>query len=259
MNDGISTQFGAVLVVYDDDSWLGLTLESIYPVTGRILVLIGEAPWNGAPGDLSGTLRTIESFSDSEKKLSVIRGSWATETEQRNAGLEMLAAQGVPYCFAVDADEIYDPAQLHRMMQLAVSRPEISCWRVTMFTYWRSFRFRIDPPEQYMPAIFLRVGTARFADKREVAAPTQAALPVQLGLCHHMSYARTDEQIYRKITTFSHVSEMVPGWYENIWLRWPENPAMENIHPCWPGAYRRAVPQRYEFLPPVLKRLWDQG
>ena len=55
----------------------------------------------------------------------------------------------------------------------------------------------------------------------------EAIIPIESAAIHHMSYARTDEQIRRKITTFSHAHQVVPGWFENVWKRWDDNPALE--------------------------------
>jgi hypothetical protein len=102
------------------------------------------------------------------------------------------------------------------------------------------------------------VGKARFIEDRHVAAGSQASVPLELCPIHHMSYARSDDQILRKITTFSHAREVVPGWFERIWRGWDADRTLENLNPCWPAAYRRIVDQSYDALPPVLRRLRDR-
>jgi hypothetical protein len=72
-------------------------------------------------------------------------------------------------------------------------------------------------------------------------------------MCHHMSYARSDDALLRKITSFSHADEIVPGWYERVWLAWDARPELEELHPTHPPAYRRAVRQPLEKLPPALR------
>jgi glycosyltransferase involved in cell wall biosynthesis len=250
----IRRTFAGLCCVYDDPTWLAQMIESVYENVGAIFFLIGDRPWNGAPSDNTRTVQIIRSFPDPERKLKLVTGSWTNETDQRNAGLALIAEAGYPFCFIVDADELYDPVELTRMQTVASTRPDIGCWYMSWWTYWKSERFRIDPPEGYTPSVFVRCQLGTFRENRHVAAALHAQLPPQVGMCHHMSYARSNEEILRKITTFSHSHEIRPGWYEEVWLAWDKNPQMQNIHPCYPDAYRRAVPQPVERLPPVLRK-----
>ncbi len=56
------------------------------------------------------------------------------------------------------------------MKELVAGHPEIDCWHVTLTTYWKSYRYRIEPPEPLTPAAFVKVGTARFTHIRDVKA-----------------------------------------------------------------------------------------
>lgn len=253
-NDGY-IRFAGVCVVYDDDRWLRPMLESVLGEVSVLFVLVSDVPWNGEPADNSATLRVIEEFPDPQKKIKLVNGHWASETEQRKAGYDLCAQAQVDYCFMVDADELYDPIVLRRMQKLAVDNPHVGCWYMTCFTYWKSFRYRIDPPEGYRPPVFLKVGECTLGERRWASAPVCANIPLTVGVCHHMSYARTDDELKKKITTFSHADEVVGSWYENVWQRWDKDPALENLHPVYPEVYKRAIPQPYEALPPVLQKL----
>jgi hypothetical protein len=143
--------FGAVYVIFDDDRWLSVSLESVYQECDIILVLIARAPWNGPARSTESTIECVTSFPDPLKKIQIVRGDWKTETQQRNEGLRLLRKAGIDYCFVVDADEIYDPLQLRRMMIFAPCLPEVDCWHISMVTYWKSYLYRIDPPEQFQP------------------------------------------------------------------------------------------------------------
>jgi hypothetical protein len=134
--------------------------------------------------------------------------------------------------------------------------PQVDCWRLSCFTYWKSYRYRVDPPEAITAAVFVRPGTGRFIENRTYQADRQVALPLDTAAFHHMSYARTDEQILRKISTFGHAREVVPGWFENVWRKWDADRSLRNLNPCWPGAYRQIVEQPYDALPPVVQRMW---
>ena len=246
--------FAAVCCIYDDDSWLAATVESVYEACDAIFFLVGDRPWNGAPTDQTPLVDRIRALRDPANKIRIERGSWPDEASQRNAGLAIVAAHGIDYCLVLDADEVYDPAQLQQAMAVVRENPQVDCWRASCLTYWKSSRFRVDPPEAITAAVFVRAGSGTFVENRTFGGGEQANLPPATLVFHHMSDARTDEQILRKITTFGHAHQVVPGWYENVWKKWDSNRQMENLNPCWPGAYRRIVEQPAEALPPALRK-----
>jgi hypothetical protein len=142
-------------------------------------------------------------------------------------------------------------------MEIVRANPQVDCWRLSCFTYWKSYRYRVDPPERITAAVFVRPGTGRFVENRTYQAERHHALPLDTIAFHHMSYARTDAQTLRKISTFGHAKDVVPGWYENVWLKWDDDPSLQNLNPCWPAAYERIIEQPYEALPPALRQIAD--
>ena len=68
-----------------------------------------------------------------------------------------------------------------------------------------------------------------------------------------MSYARTDEQIRRKISSFSHSHQVRIGWFENTWKAWDNDHSITDLCPYNPGVFHRAVPVPPEVLPQVLR------
>jgi glycosyltransferase involved in cell wall biosynthesis len=249
--------FGAVYVVFDDDRWLSASLESVYDESDIIFSLIANKPWNGPPRSTDSTLQCVASFPDAKKKINVLRGDWKSETQQRNEGLRLLSQRGIDYCLAIDADEVYDPLQLRRMMIFAACLPEVSCWHISMVTYWKSFHYRVDPPEQFQPPALLRVGYARFVEHRNAKGEQHAQIPPHVAVMHHLSYARNNEEIWTKVHSFSHANEVKPDWYERVWKGWDSDHSIRNLNPAYPEAYSRAVEQDPNALPPVLRRIHD--
>jgi hypothetical protein len=247
-----------VCCVYDDDEWLPVMVEACYPALDRLVFLVARHPWNGESSDNVRTCDAIAACCDPENKIAIVRGDWPTEAIQRNAGLEMCAAEGMKYCFVVDADEIYDPAALKLIMALALSRSEVDIWHVSLFTYWKSYRYRIDPIERYKPAILVKVGSSRFFENRVIQAGAVGVIPKQVAICHHMSYARTDDQVARKIARFSHARELRPHWFDQVWKRWDGEPELEDLHPVDPSKYKRAVRQEVRLYPPALKLRYER-
>jgi hypothetical protein len=248
-----AASFAAVCCIYDEPSWLPETIRGSYSACDRIFILLNDRPWRGPSRDQGDTERAIQGLADPEGKVRLVRGSWPTEAVERNVGLELLREAGFDYCVVLDADEIYDASELCAMMRVVETAPTVECWHVSWFTYWKSPLYRIEPPEAFKPAVFVKVGGPSFSHNRDVKAATHALISEKVGMCHHMSYARSDEAMLRKITSFSHADEIVPGWYEKVWLAWDARPELEELHPTHPPAYRHAVRQPLERLPPALR------
>ncbi len=215
--------------------------------------MIGDKPWHGNRSDNTSTLRCIQDYPDTDRKIQIIHGTWDNEADQRNAGLQLIEKEGLDYCFVVDADEIYDSVQLRNMMIFVRKHPEIECWHMTWDTYWKSPLFKIEPREPFKPVVFVKTGGVRFEENRNVGSNSHGMIPPEIGFCHHLSYARSDEQVRKKITTFSHSHEIRPDWFQSVWKAWDTDNLLLNLHPTHPPAYRHAVNQPILALPPVLR------
>lgn len=245
--------FAAVYCVYDDEAWLRKSLDSVYSCCDKIFILISDKPWQGQCVDNTNTLRCIKQYSDFDQKIEITNGTWNNETDQRNAGLLLTEKQGFEYCFVVDADEIYDPVQLMNMMNYVSKYPHIECWHMTWDTYWKSPLFKIEPREPFKPVVFVRTGRVKFTENRSVGGNRHGMIPPEVGFCHHMSYARSDEQVKKKIATFSHAHQIKSHWFESVWKAWDANHLLPNLHPTHPSSYQMAVYQPFASLPSVLK------
>lgn len=246
--------FAAVYCVYDDISWLEDSLESVYFTVDTVYFLVSDRPWHGQPTGNAIAIERINTFPDPQHKIKIMQGKWTNETDQRNAGLKMLKEAGFTYCVVIDTDEIYDPAALQRMKELVISRPDVDCWHVSLDTYWKSYRYRIEPREPLKPPVFVKSGEVRFTQNRSARGSNHMMIPPETGICHHLSYAHSDDSVLKKISTFSHAGEIIPGWFENVWKKWDTDHEMINLHPTHPHAYQRAVEQPYSSLPPILRR-----
>jgi hypothetical protein len=252
-------RFAAVVCIYDDDSWLAPAIESVYAACDTIWFLVSDTPWNGTPTDQAALVERIHALPDPEGKIRIERGRWPDEAAQRNEGLRLVEQAGIEYCLVLDADEIYDPAQLSAAMDVVRQHPQIDCWRLSCLTYWKSCRYRVEPPEALAAPVFVRIGSGRFVENRNFEAPRQMRFAPDTIVFHHMSYARTDAQIQRKLQTWGHAGEVVPQWYENVWRKWDDDHSLQNLNPCWPSAYRTIVEQPRAALPSSIQGLWDGG
>lgn len=219
----------------------------------KIYFYVSDVPWNGPKTDNAATLRVIKEFPDPDQKLEIVNGTWTSEVEQRNFALALITLEKFDYAFIVDADEIYNTDSLRAMMQFAFSQPEVEVWHCWFIHFWKSEGYRIDPPENHNPPILVKTGSCGFLEYRNCLANKHSLIPADLGFCYHMSYARTDEQIKRKLSSFSHSHQIAPDWYERVWRGWDQDPTITDLCPYNPGVFERAVPVAPELLPPVLQ------
>lgn len=249
----VRPSIAAVCCVYDDTDWLVPTVRSVYAAVDAYLFFVNQRPWAGNPTDNSSTIRALEELPDPDKKIRIIRQDWANEVDQRNFSVAYSQHLGFNYSMVVDADEVYHTDQLPRILHLVAQNPQIDCWHMRWFTYWKSPEYRIDPVEPYDPPVFIKHGTGGYVETRNFLANSHELVPPELGMCHHLSYARTDAQVHRKLAMFSHSHQIIPGWFETVWKAWDKNPMLENLHPVKPEYYKRAIRQDPALLPKAIE------
>jgi len=246
------SQFLVACPVHDDIRWVREMILGVHQNVSSVLFLLGKNPWYGEPGEFIKIRKDLTALAHQYSNIEIIEGDWESEGEVRNFALKVASSRGIPYVAFVDTDEIYDPEQFSNLQKIVASNPLIGCFEVEMNTYWKTPQYIIDPPEVFAPPVFVRTQMALCKERRHFIAPRRIRIPRTHGVMHHFSYVRSDEEVKRKIETFSHRDEVVPGWYENIWLNW--NESMENIHPCWPEAYKKAIFQDLSKLPEQVSR-----
>lgn len=251
------SRIAGVCCVYEDDVWLRAMVEGCYPALDRLYFLVGARPWCGVGGSNARAIEAIRASADPHRKIVVVEGDWPTEAIQRNAGLERCAREGFTHSLMIDSDEVYDPQFLRVMFQIARAQNEIAVWRVHWYTYWKTYRYRIDPPENFPPVVLMQVGGVQFVKNRLVSTPSMGCFAPSLGMCHHLSYARSDDEVKAKLEHFSLADQIRQEWFETVWKRWDTHRKMENLHPVRPAQYRRAIVQDPAAYPPVLRRLYD--
>lgn len=241
------------------NEWLPCSVASVYPVLDAIYFFVSDSPWNGPKTGNEKTLRSIAALPDPDKKIVVCRGNWTDQVEQRNTAAAQLIVDGFDYTIVIDADEVYDTEQFLRMWQHVFANPHVGCWHINWVVFWKSHRYRIDPPEPYQPPIILKLGCGGFVEYRNFICDVHELVPPTIAACFHMSWARTDEQIWRKIHACSFSPLVREGWFEKKWKAWDGDKSMTDLHPYIPDAYGCAVEVPFELLPSVLKEYVSSG
>ncbi|MCO5297210.1 MAG: glycosyltransferase [Fimbriimonadaceae bacterium] len=192
-------------------------------------------PWHGEAGDWQGAAAIVEAAGG-----TVIVGDWRSEDDHRRAALAWLSDNKYSHALIPDGDEIIEPNLLRSLVLLA-DGDLADAVHVEWDTYWKSPEYVIRPRERFKPLILLKVGCATHVALRHYDAPRTLQLNGEYGIIHHLSYVGSDARIARKISTWSHRGELVPNWWEGIWLAWDRDRLLENLHPTHPAAYGSAV------------------
>lgn len=258
-------KMSAAYVVYDDTEYLKVSVESIYQQVHKIFFLLNTKPWNGKerPEDRARAKAFLEVLVANYPKCEIVEGTWDREYEQRNYGIKLSKENDCLYCLIVDTDEVYHPFEFENFVTNIVGKNQtVPAFHVSWNTYWKqSPMYQIEPRETFTPLICVNVNQYQFYDKRqglscdEYGIPTPkyacAYIPPHVLLLHHFSYARTDEYLKNKLANFEHSHEIIPDWYEKIWLGF--KPGSKNLHPTTASQYMTAVEVNLNMLPKNLK------
>lgn len=267
---GKKMKYGAVICLYDDHEYLDPVIESISPFMEKILFIISDIPWNGKPSDNSSTINKVQDICSKNPACCLIRGKWDNEWDQRNYGLELLQKEAIHYCLVIDNDEVYHQHHLRNIIEYVEKFPTYDAFHIEWNTYWKKSYYRIHPRENFKPLIMVKTNSFLFTGIRlgtteviKVGSKTLMSpsamnkyngtiIPPNIATCYHLSYARSDDFMLRKLETNSHAREFIPEWFDNVWKKW--TPEMKNLHPVTPEQYQKAIPEDFSRFPTSLKR-----
>ncbi len=267
-------KIAAVYCIYNEEEYIAYSVRSLLPMADRVILCLGNGPYTAYgrisahdyPPDRTEEIvdQLAEQFPD---KLEIIKGSWPSQMEHRDAGLRRCLEEGMDYYFLVDGDEVYRPDHLERIREMLMKRPQVGTFIVKCHTLWRSFRYRIPPQRlSWRPRRIFKLTRVR----RLLKVPFPHRLrfqgindlnslgpiyefPPEEAAFYHFSYARSSGRMREKLATFPHAQEILNGWYERVWLKWPNHRQMTNIHPVDPPKFPRVLYQPPDDLPSVMQ------
>lgn len=256
----------AAYKVFNGALYLPYSLRSIYDFVDRIIIFLSTAPWNGPIVPLDNTEEVIRNFPDPQGKIRLIvrncRYHEPTADGYKNEFVEMneilsCVVQETPqntHYLYIDADEVYQPDQIQKLRDFLEANPQIDVVHAPWRTYWKSFRYWIDPMEPHRPLVAFKIMPhTAFSGIRQVNNTHGHTFEGNELFFHHFSYSLTTEMVQAKIKAWSHCNEIRQGWFENVWLAWDKNREMEELHPAWASAFRKAVRVDDRLLPEVMK------
>lgn len=233
---------GAVYCTYNACSFLTESVRRVYPLVDKVIFLVNFMPWCGDPFPVlrGNTIITILDIPDIDNKFEIVVGYWKDEAEQRNAGLKILRDKDVDWCLIVDDDELYNYEELKNIRHMLENDGIHAAYLIYHQIYWKDRDTIIEGVFGSFPTLARTDGTVNFNENRMILVKelhTWFSLSANMIMCHHMSYVRTDEEMYRKIQSFSHANDVIPDWYERIWL----GDVTTYLHPSGGDRFQRTV------------------
>jgi len=234
-----------VAVALNEERFIKPFLDHIPEWVTTKCVLVSEKPWFGDQNIYRDKTYEIAE----EAGAMVVKRDWKTEEEQRNFGQELFG--DYDWIIVLDPDEFFDNNTWYELKKFLESQPVSDAYCATsQKVYWKD-GWKADPDRDCTPLILLKPGI-RFVDKRVVGS--------SFGLIdiytHHFSWARTDMEVYEKITHYAHANDFdTEKWFNEVWKPW--KPGDKDVHPTSPDTLHNLIPAK---LPPELEELnlWPQ-
>jgi len=226
---------GTVCVAYNEPRMIVPHLKHIPDWVDEKIVLNSTEPWFGEPVSDDKTAQLAEPFA------RVIQAYWESEESQRNTGQAL--HQDKDWIIVLDPDEYLDNDNWE-ILRTTLEQTKAEALIVEgQYTYWKN-GLVADPPKDYPMLIAVRP-SVQFVDKRVVSSQYEVA-PIWL---HHFSWAKTDAEVWSKISHYAHAHDFdIKQWYNDVWLA----DKLEDVHPVTPNTLHKLIPAK---LPPELEEL----
>ncbi len=244
---------GVLTIALNEERFIGACVKQflgveVLGVELEHLVMIGNSTWTGQKVNDAKT----ESIAR-ELGARVVKGNWESETEERQIGLNLLSDKD--WILIVDADEYYTKEAIETMLKFLKLGPVGKVYRsAAIHVYWKDWETIALPSYGVhgSPVVAVKPDV-RFSTRDILDEDSSGLFPGSVET-YHLSYCRDDEEIYKKITSFAHAHEILPGWFENVWKKW--QPGDTNFHPTAPHVFERA--EHYP-LPEEIKKLFENA
>ena len=212
----------ASYVLHYGKEYLAWSIRSIQDQVDAIQVLYSPRPSFSYQSDVpcsesEGELKAeAHRFLKPGKKLYWDSGVWQSEGSHRDQAMGMASLRGASLVLVVDADELWDPAELALQLAAAEAAPQRDT--LTPFVhFWRSFDHVCSDPSRPVRIVKPSGVSLRYADQK---------IPVL-----HYGYAQSEAITKYKIAIHGHRGEWRPEWLEQKFLAWRPGVEMKDVHP----------------------------
>lgn len=253
--------FVAQYKVFSGDEWLETSVYSIADHVHKILFVVSDVAWGDeiygdpAQGDrLNTVLKSLENKYPG--KVLIQRGTWNSQKDHVQAGLEFIREhiKDATHCLYVDSDEIYEESELRKLKKTARNYKSFNREvRVNMFTYFKSPKYQVFPPENFKPMVLFPI--RHFVEYTGIRSVNLAFIEADIWF-HHLSYVRKEDvHIRNKMITHKHDEGTDVSWYDDVYLKW--TPETTNFHPKEPAMFKTVKILKDEEVLPLIRDTYD--
>ena len=249
---GFNENVAAYIQTLDEGPFLEQAIYGIAPWVAKVYVVECMTTWSGAEVKRRGLTKEIVDkcgFDNVEYVENPVGKTGDTpaecETAQRQWALDMIRDAGYEWVWWVDADELYRPGDVEALWKWFSKHDLENALgaRATWWTYWRSMKWAVNPPEPYHPTIILR-SSCKLKEIRVMSQEDEVRMlnvPPDVCMVHHFSWAKRPEEARKKISCWGHADQLVPNWYEEKFEGWKPFGEAENLHPTVPEHYKGLI------------------
>lgn len=235
-------KLGVHIVAFNEERNIVPVIKQFEPLGIKTVVAVSMKPWH--TGLAADNTYELAKTTNAE----VYKGDWGREHEQRNFCLDKLS--DCDYIIVGHADTFFTQESLRNIIHEINKETEedIRCWDIMTKMYWKNWE-TVIVPDLILPTMIIKPHE-RFEHAINIV-DRPGYSPIMQGVtCHHLSWAKTDEEVLTKIQTYEHAEEIVhKDWYESVWKNW--KPSMRNIAPTNPVDYHKTT--KYS-LPEDIRR-----
>jgi hypothetical protein len=286
----------AICLCLDDAEFLGAAIASVYDhVDGITVGTTYDRDWQRRPVTPSGVVEEVLSrVDDPDRKVDLVVLSETNETRMRNRLMDLADPSArsrrvrrqhdgdadlpdVDYFLVLDADEVWEAADLGRLREHA-ERRRLPYYRVAGRAYFQRWRWRVDSFEwsvalvrsdrrlhairnprvtlaQRVLARALRPIASSLADR----VMRYEEVPAEVAVFHHASYVGPRERIERKLGGSTHRPELRADWLTSVYDAWDPQ-VTRDFHPMRPALYPSVTRVDDADLPrAVREHRWPPG
>ena len=221
-------------------------IENCAPYVDKIYISYSDYPW-GYNKTAKKTIKnptTIDYIKQSKyiDKLEFVVGEWDKDEDQRNECVNMAKQDGFDFLIIHDADEFYLKEDYADNLKRIEENPNWDVYLTPWITFWKSLDYVIQSDKNNIilghPQFAINLNKdVKFLRARAINSKDEFYLQ---GICYHLSYVMTNDEVHTKIKTWGHAHEFDSDkWYKRKWVNWNIN--TKYLHPVNPMVWERVV------------------
>jgi MoaA/NifB/PqqE/SkfB family radical SAM enzyme len=217
----------ALYKTFSGEDFVGLSLESIYSLCSKIVMIHSNYSWTGEKGNtVAPVVEKWKEDNDTESKIIGLYTDIKDQSAQYDLGLRYIRSKLVNYDYIllIDTDEVWDEKELNKLINYAKSDRRIPAFSVSLHTYIKSMFYRITPKEWCQPTVLVNNTVTKLDGIRGSSIKSKVYL--EDVYMHHFTYVRFNEQAVMKKIYNTAATEGVrlvdmKDWVESKWNALP--------------------------------------